>query len=113
MNVRFSLIVDPNAEGTPVPLKNQAYVMANSILGFHLDRSDTGPDPESSNPGEEGDSGGEHDSTCVNIPIINLNKNLDRVEDILQEGAKAARNKGEEVLERVRTACGLKSRGKV
>jgi len=33
------------------------------------------------------------------------------VEDILQAGAKQARAKGLEVLERVRTACGLKSRG--
>jgi tryptophanyl-tRNA synthetase len=37
----------------------------------------------------------------------------ERVEDILQEGAKAARQKGQEVLERARTACGLKSRGKL
>jgi tryptophanyl-tRNA synthetase len=35
----------------------------------------------------------------------------DTVEDILQAGAKQARAKGLEVLERVRTACGLKSRG--
>lgn len=42
-----------------------------------------------------------------------LTSDLDRVEDILQEGAKAARQKGQEVLERVRTACGLKSRGTV
>jgi len=41
-----------------------------------------------------------------------LVNDLDRVEDILREGAKAARNKGREVLDRARTACGLKSRGK-
>jgi len=33
-----------------------------------------------------------------------------RLEDILQAGAKTAREKGREVLDRVRTACGLPSR---
>ena len=39
-----------------------------------------------------------------------LEKNPDDVQDILNEGAKAARAKGAEVLDRVRTACGLSSR---
>ncbi|MCH7988089.1 MAG: tryptophan--tRNA ligase, partial [Planctomycetes bacterium] len=34
----------------------------------------------------------------------------DTVEDILQAGAKKAREKGSEVLDRARTACGLSSR---
>jgi tryptophanyl-tRNA synthetase len=33
--------------------------------------------------------------------------NIDQVEDILQAGAKRAREKGREVLDRVRSACGL------
>ncbi|MCB0658293.1 MAG: hypothetical protein KDC57_19250, partial [Saprospiraceae bacterium] len=81
IDVRFTLLIDPNAVGAPSPLKNQAAVMGNTIIGDHTDRSDTGPDPESSNGGEEGDSGGEHDPTCVNVPMVNLNKNLDHVED--------------------------------
>lgn len=36
-----------------------------------------------------------------------LAQNLDQVESILQEGAKRARAKGQEVLARVRKACGL------
>ncbi|MBD3674215.1 MAG: tryptophan--tRNA ligase [Planctomycetaceae bacterium] len=40
-----------------------------------------------------------------------LVKNPATVEEILQAGAHRAREKGREVLERVRTACGLKSRG--
>ncbi|MCB0602851.1 MAG: hypothetical protein KDC28_16550, partial [Saprospiraceae bacterium] len=81
IDVRFTLLIDPNAVGAPSPLKNQAVVMGNTIIGDHTDRSDTGPDPESSNGGEEGDTGGEHDPTCVNVPMVNLNKNLDHVED--------------------------------
>lgn len=42
---------------------------------------------------------------------VALANDLDRVEDILQAGARKARTKGVEVLDRVRTACGLKSRG--
>ncbi len=38
-----------------------------------------------------------------------LEQRPDDVEDILQQGAKQARRKAREVLERVRTACGLKS----
>lgn len=50
------------------------------------------------------------EATAKRAELLN---DLDRVEDILREGAKAARRKGQEVLERVRTACGLKPRGKV
>ncbi|MDX1408017.1 MAG: hypothetical protein R3330_07785, partial [Saprospiraceae bacterium] len=45
------------------------------------DSSDTGPDPESRNLGEEGDTGGEADPTCVNIPMINMTKTCLEVED--------------------------------
>jgi tryptophanyl-tRNA synthetase len=38
-----------------------------------------------------------------------LEKDPDTLEDILQAGAKRARQKGAEVLDRVRTACGLPS----
>lgn len=41
-----------------------------------------------------------------------LEQDPDRVEDILTTGAKAARAKGAEVLDRVRSACGLSARGK-
>jgi len=39
-----------------------------------------------------------------------LAEDPDTVNDILREGAKAARAKGQEVLDRVRTACGLSAR---
>ncbi|MCP4513043.1 MAG: tryptophan--tRNA ligase, partial [Fuerstiella sp.] len=38
-----------------------------------------------------------------------LEQRPDDVEDILLQGAKQARQKARDVLERVRTACGLKS----
>jgi len=41
-----------------------------------------------------------------------LEKNPDTVRDILRDGARVARAKGQEVLERVRAACGLNARGK-
>ena len=37
--------------------------------------------------------------------------NIDQVEDILQAGATRAREKGREVLDRVRAACGLSAQG--
>jgi tryptophanyl-tRNA synthetase len=37
--------------------------------------------------------------------------NIDQVEDILQAGATRAREKGREVLDRVRSACGLSAQG--
>lgn len=39
-----------------------------------------------------------------------LTQDLDTLEDILQDGARRARAKGAEVLDRVRTACGLPGR---
>ncbi|MFG0334886.1 MAG: tryptophan--tRNA ligase, partial [Maioricimonas sp. JB049] len=39
-----------------------------------------------------------------------LEAHPDRVDDILQSGATQARKKAAEVLDRARTACGLKSR---
>lgn len=39
-----------------------------------------------------------------------LEKNLDYVEGVLQEGAAKARAKGQEVLDRVRAACGMNRR---
>ncbi len=41
-----------------------------------------------------------------------LEAHPDRLEDILQTGAQTARAKGQEVLDRVRTACGLSARMK-
>jgi tryptophanyl-tRNA synthetase len=41
-----------------------------------------------------------------------LEKNPDTVRDILRDGAIVARVKGQEVLDRVRTACGLSARAK-
>ncbi len=41
-----------------------------------------------------------------------LEKDADRLEDILQEGAKRAREKAREVLDRTRSACGIGRQGK-
>ncbi len=40
-----------------------------------------------------------------------LEKSPDTVRDILRDGARVARAKGQEVLQRVRSACGLSARG--
>ncbi|NNF36555.1 MAG: hypothetical protein HKN68_20805, partial [Saprospiraceae bacterium] len=67
--------VDPNADGGPSPLVNQATASGDDPQGNTTDDlSDSGDEPEDNNPGEPGDTGGEDDPTLLRIPSISLAK---------------------------------------
>ncbi|MDH3244381.1 MAG: hypothetical protein OEM26_07190, partial [Saprospiraceae bacterium] len=80
MRIEFEIRIDPNAVGRPIPLLNQASVEGEAVVGgipvMLMDISDSGSDPESSNPDALGDTGGENDPTLAPAPSINLAKTI-------------------------------------
>ena len=100
IEVTVTIEVDANGAGAPDPLTNQVTTsgigvdeLGNPIVdenGIPLppvtDDSDSGPEPESQNPGQDGDTGGSDDPTPVYIPIINTTKTLAKVQPSQNEG---------------------------
>ncbi len=87
--VQITVEVDPDASGTSQMLNNQATVTGDAVdeNGLPLtdsngdpvvvdDLSDTGSDPETSNPGENGDSGGCDDPTPLLLPDVAIAKSI-------------------------------------
>ena len=81
IDIRYSLRLDPNIVASPDyrTLTNQADAMGESLVGSTADTSDTGYDPESSNPGALGDTGAEDDPTQVTLPMIGVAKEVVKV----------------------------------
>ena len=69
----FTVTVDPDAAGAPDPLLNQAVGGGDDPNGNPVtDLSDSGADPDGTNPGEPGDTGGSDDPTPVMVPAVGL-----------------------------------------
>ena len=85
--VRFTAEVDPNAVGAPANLDNQVVAGGDAVdqngdpiedsSGNPIvvsDDSDTGSDPNNTNTGEQGDSGGSDDPTPLLIADVGVAK---------------------------------------
>jgi len=99
IDIEFVVEIDPDAAGVPKPLLNQAYTTALPTNGFGSvlvnqkkglpetlyvegdiqDLSDSGPEVDSTNPDEPGDTGGEDDPTPVIIPSIDVAKSISEI----------------------------------
>jgi uncharacterized repeat protein (TIGR01451 family) len=90
--VQFTVEVDPDATGTSQPLDNQATVMGDAVdeNGNPMtdsngdpvvvdDLSDDGTDPETNNPGADGDTGGSNDPTPLLLPAMSVGKQANTV----------------------------------
>ena len=87
--VQFTVEVDPDAAGAPNPLDNQA-TAAGNVVGEDglpltdpsgnpiviMDGSDSGADPNGTNPDGDGDTGGSDDPTPLLISDIGLAKSV-------------------------------------
>jgi len=81
VTVEFTIEIDPNAPGAPDPLENQASTSGDGIgpNGTVItvnDDSDSGNDPESNNPNQPGDTGGQNDPTPIPAPAMEIAKNI-------------------------------------
>ena len=89
ITVTLRVEVNPNADPNLLVLNNQATILGyavdnsgNPILGSNgsqltaTDNSDSGAIPDSTNPGEPGDTGGPDDPTPLQVPSINVVKNV-------------------------------------
>ncbi|QEG22775.1 DUF4347 domain-containing protein [Mariniblastus fucicola] len=87
--VQIEVEVDPDASGRSQALDNQATVTGDAVdeNGLPLtdsngdpvivdDLSDTGSDPETSNPGADGDTGGSDDPTPLLLPDVAIAKSI-------------------------------------
>ena len=75
LEVEFSIEVDPNAAGPGGSLQNQVEATANDPFGTPIsDLSDDGTDPNTTNPGLPGDTGGSDDPTPLVLPSLGLAK---------------------------------------
>ena len=89
VTLQFRVRIDPNAPGAPNPLSNQITATGNGVnpmTGDVLvdpntgapyvatDLSDSGTDPESVNPDEPGNTGGQNDPTLLQLPGVNAAK---------------------------------------
>jgi hypothetical protein len=85
--VQFTVEVDPDVSGTSTPMNNQVVVGGDAVddngdpindsNGTPItanDDSDSGTDPNSSNPNDQGDNGTSNDPTPLLIPSIGLAK---------------------------------------
>ena len=93
--VQITVTVDPDATGTSGTLNNQATVggdavddMGNprtNVAGDPIvttDLSDSGSDPNGTNPGGDGDTGGSNDPTPLAIPDLRVAKQANIVEEV-------------------------------
>ena len=93
--VQITVTVDPDATGTSGPLNNQATVggdavddMGNPVTNaagdpvVATDLSDSGSDPNGTNPGGDGDTGGSNDPTPLTIPDLRVAKQAHTVEEV-------------------------------
>ena len=93
--VQITVTVDPDATGTSGPLNNQATAGGDAVddLGNPLtnaagdpivttDLSDSGSDPNGTNPGEDGDAGSSNDPTPLAIPDLRVAKQANTVEEV-------------------------------
>ncbi len=77
LTVQFTVEVDPDASGTAMALKNSVFGSAVDKNGYSVtDNSDSGTDPDSSNPMQPGDTGGEADPTPVSISDLRTTKSV-------------------------------------
>ncbi|MCM2372640.1 SdrD B-like domain-containing protein [Aporhodopirellula aestuarii] len=77
--VTFDMQVDPDAGGTSAFLNNQAVVTGadpSNATAVVNDRSDSGQDPSTTNPGQPGDSSTADDPTPLHIPDIGIAKSI-------------------------------------
>ena len=93
--VQITVTVDPDATGTSGPLNNQATAGGDAVddMGNPLtnaagdpivttDLSDSGSDPNGTNPGGDGDTGGSNDPTPLAIPDLRVAKQANTVEEV-------------------------------
>jgi uncharacterized repeat protein (TIGR01451 family) len=93
--VQITVEVDPDASGTSGMLNNQAMVSGDAVdeNGLPLsdsngdpvvvdDLSDTGSDPETDNPGEDGDLGTSDDPTPLLLPDVRVAKQANSVTQV-------------------------------
>ncbi len=77
VTVTITITIDPDATGVSMPIENQATVIGDGPGGVEVDDlSDDGTDPNSDNPGEDGDMGTNDDPTPVALPDISVTKEV-------------------------------------
>lgn len=78
--VDFIVEIDPDATGSSSPLDNQVKASGEDADGHVVtDDSDSGVDPNGSNPGSPGDTGSHDDPTPLSLPQIRTTKVTDTV----------------------------------
>ncbi len=82
MEIEFTVEIDPDALGTSQPLDNQVQASGTGLdaagtpIGTVTDDSDSGTNPNSTNPGAPGDTGSSEDPTPLALPDIGTTKEV-------------------------------------